>query len=313
MNKSSQYQQNIEKYLLNSRPIETIHTYLVKSSTANIYCKLKRYILNGYISYTISFGGNKQYCVVMSGRSKSDETLDELYLDRVEYNSKCSKGEDLLKSAGTKSLLKSALWFVKLAFSSLAKVHFMDDSHIYCNSESTQYRLPLACDYVVKYNQTWYQAIFHAELEPTLMTAFENSIKKLDEPLEPLQIMIERGASYLQDFTEEYIHSHSPREFLQTIRSKYGNESYCYKVSPWLARYFQLLRIMIYKNNWYIQANKIEIPMGYSHEETKNILHGGKRNKTYKLKKYRYSFLPNYEDMLDSNGYMGTIDDYNSI
>ncbi len=306
---SSQYQQNMNKYLELSRPVETIQAYSIYSNDVICYCKFKKYECEGTISYTISLGGNRQYCIVLSGKCKMDETIEELYLDRVEYNSRCSKSEDLQKGKGTKGLLRCALWFATRMFPTLKIVKLMDDSHIYCNEESRQYKLPLACDYIIKYNETWYQSVFKATLSPTLLSEFNTSIKQLDEPIEPIQVMLDKGASYLQEFSDEYMKSKTPREFIQMLRKKFGDETYCYKVSPWLARYFEILHISIHKNSWYIPVNEIKIPLGYKHEETAVALRGGR--KTLKsAKKYRYSILPYSGNGYDANGYIGTIRDY---
>lgn len=306
---NSQYQKNMNKYLVLSRPIEIIKAYSIQSNDINCYCKFKKYECDGIISYTISLGGNRQYCIVLSGKCKMDETIEELYLDRVEYNARCSKGEDLQRGKGTKGLLQCGLWFAKQMFPTLKIVKLMDDSHIYCNEESKQYKLPLACDYIVKHNETWYQSVFKATLSPTLLSEFNISIKQLDEAIDPIQVMLDKGASYLQEFSKEYENSKTPREFLQMLRKKLGDEMYCYKISPWLARYFETLHISIYKNSWYIPENEIKLPVGYKQEETTITLRGGR--KTLKSnKKYRYSILPYHDNTYNTNGYIGTIHDY---
>jgi hypothetical protein len=213
--------------------------------------------------YFIGIGGKDKSCITFSATCRKGDNVEYTYLDRVEFNSSCSNDKILIKGEGTKDMLKTALWFVKTKFPQLKAITLMDDSHIECIMGKRQYKLPLAHDYILKKNKTWYEHFFKAELPPSIMKTFTVSLQILDNPCNSLFLMKEKGATFLEEFKDIYEIAASPRDFMKRLRTHLGDD-YCIKVSPWLSRYFMILHIEMYKTSWYISYDNIDKPDYYS-------------------------------------------------
>jgi hypothetical protein len=232
-----------------------VHTYIGKFEKVISDCD----------NYTITLGGKDASCVVFGTRCEKGAQVTEMYLDRVEYNSKCAKNEDLIRKTGTMDMVHTALWFVKDLFPSLKKVTLMDDSHIECFVRGRKYKLPLAQDYIIKENKTWYQDKFNAELPKELAEMFQKSLNILDWRCDPIDQLVEKGAIFLTEFKDTYSVSLSPRDFIKRLQKELGDQ-YCSKVALWLAKYFMFLHIDVYKLHWQIMSANFKKPVQYKKE-----------------------------------------------
>ena len=239
--------------------------YIIKSFNKTFYCKISNYNEN----YTISVGGKKDYCFIVSIKKDSP---NEAYIDRVDYNEACVKDGSLEENGGMYKLISSGLYFIKENFPNVQKITLMDDSHVLCSKE---YKLNLAFDYLIKYNETWYQHKFQARLLTPFDTLFEESLAALDGPLPDFHF-IASLIPYIEEFQNIYIECTTPREFIQTIRKIY-NTQYCFKVCKWLHHFLNTLNIKLFKEFWYIPVKTIQIPEKYSVSETNDEIRGGKK------------------------------------
>lgn len=252
--------------------METIK-YSIQSHDTIFYCKVNNYMGN----YTISVGGNKNYCFIVAIRK---ETPDEAYIDRVEYDEKCVKDGSLKGNGGIELLVSAGLYTIKYLFPNIKNIKFKDDSYIYCKKGSKEYKMSLAFDYILKYNETWYQKKFKATLPNDLIILFKNSLVNLDKPLDDFEFQVSR-IPFLKEYETIYKESKTPRNFINTLR-KLFKEEYCFKVGKWLQQYIQFIGINIFNDFWLIDIDNIDTPSKYTIESTKNEIRGGGKNKTYK-------------------------------
>jgi hypothetical protein len=293
-----------------------IRAYKISGYDISLYCKITEYGINtdNYIC-SMSFGsGNKKFCLIAIYKASNPF---EIYIDRIEKNDLCIIGNKLTDiEEGLVKLVRLSLLFIKIIYPHVTCLTFQDDSQIYCNNENKLNKLSLAYDYIIKYNQTWYENKFKAELpglisaknktatEKSLMYTYFESLKELDKPLIPFEIIV-NTINILQKYEDEYNSSKTPREFINCIRAKYKNE-YCKEVCKWLNSYMKVLQIKIYPESWYILTLNIsDIPKFKISRLTKNNIgriFGGKRTNTLKKSVYslkRGAFTESYiEDFL---------------
>jgi hypothetical protein len=255
-----------------------VQKFIVKAFRKSFYCKVSK--LGEAV--TLSFGGKNTYCISMSLNLK---TPVEAYLDRVEYDEACVKDGSLVHKDGTIHMLKAALATLKYLFPDVKIITLIDDSHIYCEKGSKLFKLNLAYDYILKYNQTWYQNKFSAYLDEPYNRDFNESIKVFDKPITPFELVIS-AVPFLEKYKEIYTNSESPREFINILRREYGIQ-YCYEVGTWLSRYIMYLRINIFQDKWKIDTRSIEIGSDYSIQPTTDSIRGGGRSRTRKRVNFR--------------------------
>jgi hypothetical protein len=139
------------------------------------------------------------------------------------------------------------------------KFMLMDNSQIYCSKTD---KMSLAYDYILKYNQTWYQKKFAAELpghntisQDSLLYYYVESLKELDAPLIHYSIILEIFPTFTK-YQTEYISSQTPRMFIDNIREKY-KDTYYQEVSKWLNSYMKYLHIKISPEHWFILSRSV--------------------------------------------------------
>lgn len=282
--------------------------YIITGYDIKVYCKLtETNIEEPNYKCVISFGtGMKKWCIT----ALYDNTKPtEIYIDRVENNDLCLIGGKLHNyEKGTVKLVKVALYTIKYLFPDINKINLHDDSQIYCDETNKMFKLSLSYDYILKYNESWYQKNFSAELpgfiskeymngikfskiisEPdTLMEKYCISLKELDTPIMPYPLIINIFSQF-SEYKDEYESSNTPREFISALRKKLKND-FCFKVGKWLNQYMLFLQIKLSPEYWYIQTKNIVSVTNFtinklSSNNTQRILNGGKRNKTQKNKK----------------------------
>ena len=279
--------------------------YKVKGYKMDIYCKVTTF--TNYVGdnmYTISFGGKNEFgfseAKTLQGISDPDTEFclvsyihshkpTNCYIDRVERNSACVIDGTLEEKGGTEILVELALWTIHTLFPYISIFSFKDNSHIYCQQGSKEYKLSLSYDYILKYNQTWYQNKFGAKLpdisfhkgQKSYDELFTESLKILDYPLIPFKDVGITNKTFVEN-ENIYNTSLSPRDFINNLRVKYGKK-YCFKVGEWLTQYMIQIGILLYDDSWFIDIESISEPYNFNIQETTNIIKGG--NKTQKRRK----------------------------
>lgn len=289
------------------------HVIAVKGNGIGTNCKITTYS-DKRISY--SFGnGRNNYCLTAS---YDPDNPDMIYIDRVE-KSECiinMKIEDIQE--GTAKLVRLALYTLYQAKPDIKRLTLKDDSYIYCSGISGP-KISISYDYILKYNQTWYQKKFGALLPGFIsigseshgkahrididgvkttmyvdsgspMDIYLTSLSNLDKPCMTYDEISEKF-SEIKKHRIEYESSISPRDFMNKLRKKYNNNyDFCMEGDKWFKRYIEYLQIKIFYDLWYIPVSAIQKPTNYEITEpsAKNklrILQGGKRNNTKKLNK----------------------------
>ena len=308
----------------------SVKWYKISGFGFELYCKITEYA-KGTENYrsTMSFGaGMKKYCVIAS---YSNQKPSEIYIDRIERKELCIlKGFLSNFEEGTVKIVKIALWTMKQLYPNVTRFTLKDDSQIYCDGEGTRDTLYLSYDYILKYNETWYQKKFNAELpgfisksvnangitdivseDNSTMSSVYDTFKILDEKLIPLPLVSDLLPVLLK-YKDEYETSTTPREFINKLRYVL-NKKYCNVVGKWLNSYMSYLRIDIQMDKWCILDKYITKPDKYSFElfSNKDIYLGGaikmKRNtRKYFTKRNKYGIIPN---MLITKNYIGVYND----
>lgn len=274
-----------------------VRKFLVKSGNNSFYCKVspfQNYNSNSTstptVRATISFGGNDQYCLVIA---LPDITKDHGYIDRVEYNKACVKDGSLTPREGMQQFVSTCLYTMTRLFPNIKNLNLKDDSRIYCQEGSKTHKLSLAHDYILKYNQTYYEKKYIAQLPPPLYEKYKESLNVLDAPLDPYEFQVQRFPQLLP-YQEIYTSSSSPRMFLQALRTAY-NDQYCFEVGPWLHKYMDMLQIKIYEDDWFIMPHNLGKPTNYTIRKTTNRLRGG--SKTVKKRPPQNFTVASYKPM----------------
>ena len=176
--------------------------------------------------YTISFGGKNNFCFIASINPKKPF---EVYIVNIEYNESCLKDNKLDERGGIVKLVRIALWTIKSMFPTIKHFTLNDSSHIDCIKGIKTHKLNLAYDYILKYNETWYEKQFNAKLPGSLtkdscminslMCEYKSSLLVLDEPVEPFEIIKDK-VNIAERYKSDYKNAKSPRDFIQKLRDK---------------------------------------------------------------------------------------------
>ena len=291
--------------------------YKVRGFDLTFYCK-KSEINIGMSNYkcVLSFGaGMKKFCMTAFYDKQKNPTT--IYINNVENNDLCvSNGLLSNYDKGTVKLVKTALYVIKTEFPEITTLTLKDDSQIYCEKGSKLFKMSMSYDYILKYNESWYQKHFNAILpgfisknyisnkvnivsEPnSIMNKYVSSLHVLDEPNIDYSLIRDSFPQFEQ-YKDIYESSKSPRDFIQQLRTTLGTK-YCFIVGPWLNHYMIFLQIKLHPDDWYILSSMIEPVPNYKIDpidfiHAKRILDGGSQknrtNKTRKQKKYTYKIV----------------------
>jgi hypothetical protein len=247
----------------------SIRGYEVHGYGMRTYCKITEYgIDTPNYKCTVSFGrGIKKFCMTAA----YDITKPyEIYIDRIHKKDICTLDQDLSHyEDGTVKLVTLCFYTLTLLYPHVKKYTFQDSSQIYCNGEDSKETMSMSFDYILKYNQTWYQKKFGAALpgyheesgkidDNSYMDLYMKSLSVLDAPRKEYLLICDSFPA-IDDYKEEYELATTPREFITTLRKKLGKK-YCETVGKWLNGYMLLLRVNIFSNEWYIAKDKIKTP-----------------------------------------------------
>jgi hypothetical protein len=284
-----------------TRLIPVITGYLVTGYDIKMYCKTTE-TNKGQPNYkcVLSFGGGmKKFCLTAIFDNKKP---DEMYIDHVDNNDLCTIGTKLKAyEKGTIKIVKIALYVIKHLFPDVNKLTLFDDSQILCDESNRSFKLSLSYDYILKYNESWYQKQFSAELpgmiskkyaknnvfpiivgEPgSLMDKYTKSLQVLDEPIMDYSQIINSYPQF-SEYEDCYKKSKTPREFINALRRDLKSD-FCFKVGKWLNQYMVSLRIKLFAEEWYILTSTIEMPPNFdmtlmNNINSKRILDGGRHN-----------------------------------
>jgi hypothetical protein len=305
--------------------------YIITGYDMKLYCKLTESNID-QLNYkcVISFGtGMKKWCITAL---YDKQKPNELYIDRVENNDLCTIDTKLRNyEKGTIKVVKIALCVLKQLFPDVTKLSLHDDSQIYCDEKNKIFKLSLSYDYILKYNESWYQKLFSAELPgfiskkytntgkyPTiisesdsLMEKYTSSLKELDEPIMDYSLIINIFPLF-SEYKVVYESSSTPREFINTLRKTLKND-FCFKVGKWLNQYMLFLQIKLSPEYWYISATNIEKVPNFTmtkldNSNTRRILSGGSNKTRKNVKKTGIRIISdsNFTDTV-----LGSYDEYN--
>jgi hypothetical protein len=283
-----------------------ISGYEISGYNMKLYCKITEYgIDTEYYKCTMSFGtGFGKFCLIAS---YSKQKPYEIYIERIEKRDLCVINDKLSNfEEEMDKLVKIALWTMKKMYPHVKKYTLKDNSQIYCDGDGSKDTLHMAYDYILKYNETWYQRKFNAELpgfiskhtdetntrltriiskEDSLMENSYSSFSILDEPIAPLALVTDLLPSLIK-YSDEYNSSETPRVFIEKLRVKY-KDTYCKEVGKWLNQYMNYLNIKFFMEEWYILETSIQKPTHYSAKRLstmnmKQKMNGGTRKKQTK-------------------------------
>jgi hypothetical protein len=271
--------------------------YTITGNGLRLYCKIIEYGINtDNYKCTMLFGtGMRKFCLTASYNKKNQY---EIYIDRVEKQDICILDSRLSNVGdGTAKLVKIALWTMKQLYPHVKQYTFIDTSQIHCDGEHSKDTMHMGYDYILKYNKTWYQKKFKAELESEeYAEKLNKSLKALDEEIVPLDLIKDIFPDFIEKYKQEYESSNTPRDFINKLRKKHGKE-YCNIVGQWLNRYMKYLRINIYPESWLIKEENIIKPTKFKATKLSpsdvttrlNRISGGKRTR----KQYKYCIMNN--------------------
>jgi hypothetical protein len=249
-----------------------------------VYCKITSFTKYGASepNYSISFGGKNTFCF-----TSSIENPEICYIDRVEYNAPCVVNGELKERGGTVELVKLALWTIMQKFPQIKKFTFKDNSYIYCEKGSKTAKMSLSYDSMLKYNKTWYQRHFGAELHRETTVDFEKMLSIFDQPLADFDYIVTK-LDALRPFKAAYesapeqldvpddqmpCMAHTPRAFINALRGP----NYCFDVGKWLEQYMTVINVGLFADNWFIRRENVMEPPNYQIVETQNSIRGGYR------------------------------------
>lgn len=241
------------------------------------YCKITQYeYTNGSRNkYSFSFGtGPRKYCMIVS----IDGTdYSSAYIDRVDRIEKCSKGTGMTDIVDAMvKFVSLGLYTIKMMCPWVTRFTLKDDSKLVCNGSNGP-SIRLSYDYLIKYNMTWYQKKFGAQLESPMRERFLKSLEVFDKPCSNIESLLEDFPE-LEPYRSVYESSTSPRDFLLRVRNQFPDpSSFCRGVSSWFDRYLGTLRIQLFMDSWFIPVEAVLKPEGFrvGRPVNERVLNGG--------------------------------------
>lgn len=289
-----------------------VSLYKISGFDIKLYCKVTESFVPNYKS-SFAFGtAPKNFCLTACYDILKPTVI---YIDRVEKNNLCVIDGKLTNyDRGTVKLVKVALLALKQFRPDIEKFTLFDDSQIYCEEGSKLFKLSMSFDYISKYNETWYQRQFGAELPGskqdvnTMFGSYHESLRILDEPILDYILIIDRFPQFAE-LKNEYIASKTPRQFIHNLRSKLGN-NFCFDVGKWLNQYMRFLQIKLYAEDWFITAQNVKDLPNFKIENVDNLndpfrVRGGGKTKKVLRNKRRYRMI---SDLFFTESFVGGYD-----
>ena len=290
-----------------------ISGYDIKGYGMHLYCKITEVAIdNSNYKCTMAFGsGAKQFCLTAS---YDIENPYEIYISDVATKNICIIDGNLSDfEDGSSKFVKIALWAMKSMYPHVKKFTLRDHSQIYCDGNEKGDKMQMAYDYILKYNETWYQRKFNAQLdgfvskksidkkdlekymskeninsiEPVFIESVPDSpmniafksYEVLDKPVVNYALLKD-NCEFLEKYLDDYNAAKSPRDFIATLRKKPGL-NYCKEVGAWLNSYMITLNVKLFEPIWYILSNTIIKPTGFSAIKLSELEVKNKLNRAY--------------------------------
>jgi hypothetical protein len=212
-------------------------------------CKLIKYFYNStYSEHAILINGPNQFTFQADIRRPNSARIY-----KIEYNHSCISTNGLIDEDTIRKLVMLSIWSLKSFFPEIAQIDLgRVDLHIYCEDDV---RFSLNSEYILKYGKTWAEKLFGAVLYKTLYDEYREALTILDQPNDPYEF-VSTIIYEMSGEEAEYRAATSPRNFIDSLRAKYGPD-YFYKVGLWLERYIRMLRIIFYSDMWYIDESSL--------------------------------------------------------
>lgn len=178
------------------------------------------------------------------------------------------------------AFIRLGLYAIKKMCPWVTRFTLKDDSKIYCDGLRGP-SISMAYDYLIRYDQTWYQKKFGAVLDGSVVDQHLQSLEVLDKPCREFEVLRDMFPE-MEEHRAIYEASASPRDFLKRVRASYGDPAqFCRGVSKWFDRYMSSLRIQLFMDSWFIPAESIEEPVGFSVGAAvgEDVLKGGTRSR----------------------------------
>lgn len=278
------------------------HSYTINAYNITLTCTVSEYSMREGTYYSLIFDGTHNSCITSSIDAK---TPGICYIDCVEYNESYIKDGVLEENSDIITLVKTALWTIVNLFPNIISIELKDNLYICCENELEQHMINLACEYIIKYNKTWYEKHFNATLyDKNSYIIYRKSLDILDMPLDNIEFILSVRPE-LEKYREIYMVSSTPRDFIHNVQKAYP-ETYYIETGTWMPYYLRLLRISYYSELWNIDKHYITKPYNYSIETSTAIL---KKEGNPLIQKKNYRLTTSYNQHGSCVGYYDTFDD----
>jgi hypothetical protein len=242
-----------------------VETRALRLSELLILIMSKKYIITGYNTIIYCFideidNAKCKYLILFKdtySNFRLAADIDSLTANIIYFNNRaCYNIDNFIEyEKDVVIFIRIAFFAIKILFRYITKIHIADFLQILYNGTNEPFKLSLSYDYILKYNQTWYQNKFGAELPEYADKDYINSLLVLDEPIMDYSLIIDLYPQFIE-YEYEYRISKTPREFINTLRLKLQSEFY-FKVGPWLNQYMKTLQIKLSSEFWYIATSSI--------------------------------------------------------
>lgn len=212
-------------------------------------CKLIKYVYNAMCAeHAIIINGPNQFTFQADIRKPNRARIY-----KIEYNHSCIDTNGLIDEDTIRKLVMLSIWSLKTFSPEIGQFDIGSvDPHVYCGEDV---RFSLNSEYILKYGKTWAEKLFGAVLYNKLYNEYREALTILDHPNDSYEFV----STIVYEISEEeaeYRAATSPRDFINSLRNKYGPD-YFYKVGSWLERYIRMLHIIFYSDMWYIDESSL--------------------------------------------------------
>lgn len=276
--------------------------YIIRAYDIILYCKVISFPkYGGGINYSLSFGGKHNFCITAH---ISEYISTSCYIDHIEYNESYIKDGLLEENSDIITLVKTVLWTIVNLFPNIISIELKDNLYICCENKLEQHMINLTCEYILKYNMTWYEKHFNATIcDKDSYNMYRKTLNTLDMPLDNIEFILSLRPE-LEKYREIYISSSTPRDFINNIQKSYS-ETYYIETGEWIPYYLRLLRISYYCEMWNIDKNNITKPYNYSIETTNMVF---EKEDIKSTQKKNYRLTTSYNEHGSCMGYYDTFE-----
>lgn len=276
-------------------------SYSINAYDISLTCTLSEFPTHDGIYYSFVFNSNTIFRVTSSINPRTSTIC---YIDNIEYNKSCIKDHALEENGELVKYMKSVLWTIVHLFPNIKTIELKDYLYICCENNSRQHMVNLACEYIAKYNNTWFEKHFNAIIySKDSYNSYRESLNVLDNPLDIIEYILDIRPE-LEKYKNIYKISLTPREFINNLRNAYP-ETYYFETASWMPSYLRLLRIIYYCDMWSIYKSNIIKPYNYNIETLDILL---EKDKSALIQKANYRLVTSYDEHGSCVGYYDTFE-----